>query len=86
MKETFPDVECEGPPKGCGGGSQCSANADCIDSPSSENEQQYTCRCKQGYQGNGQICSRSKEIFFQSLISLRMKTAQFQLVQKNTTN
>ena len=25
----FPNAECEGPPKGCAGGSQCSAKAEC---------------------------------------------------------
>lgn len=55
----FPHVECEGPPKGCGGGSQCSANAECIDdSESTDEDHLYKCSCNRGFQGDGRLCER----------------------------
>ena len=59
----YPNVECEGPPKGCRGGSQCSANAKCIDDASSEDKDHlYNCVCKQGFQGDGKVCQRGNFI------------------------
>ena len=50
-----------GPSKGCGGGSQCSANAKCIDDASSEDKDHlYKCVCKQGFQGDGKVCQRGE--------------------------
>eukprot|EP00112_Aurelia_sp_Birch-Aquarium-sp1_P022331 Seg626.10 transcript_id=Seg626.10/GoldUCD/mRNA.D3Y31 product="Vitelline membrane outer layer protein 1" protein_id=Seg626.10/GoldUCD/D3Y31 len=54
------NVECEGPQKGCGGGSICSANAICEDLKSGKtlNKEalKYKCTCKKGYKGNGRRC------------------------------
>ena len=61
----FPDAECEGPPKGCGGGSQCSANAECKDNNDSGNQDQlYDCVCNKGYKGDGRVCLRGKQDTF----------------------
>ena len=55
----FPNAECEGPPKGCGGGSQCSANAKCTDNAASEDEDNlYNCVCNAGFKGDGKMCER----------------------------
>eukprot|EP00795_Rhopilema_esculentum_P015657 gene15657-6942_t len=58
----LPDAECNGPPKGCRGGSQCSVNAICTDDNNGDDEEQlYDCKCKSGYKGDGKICQRSLE-------------------------
>ena len=55
----FLDADCEGPPKGCGGGSQCSANAKCTDTTESGDEDnRYTCVCKKDFIGDGQTCEK----------------------------
>lgn len=55
----FPNAECEGPPKGCGGGSQCSINAKCTDDSSSGNANHlYNCVCNPGFKGDGKMCQR----------------------------
>ena len=60
------NVECEGPKAGCGGGSVCSANAVCEELPpgkiSDHGDQQYSCKCKEGFNGNGVKCG-SKYIY-----------------------
>ncbi|XP_065055518.1 uncharacterized protein LOC135684006 isoform X2 [Rhopilema esculentum] len=55
----LPGVECEGPSKGCSGGTQCSVNSVCTDNENSGDEDHlYNCKCKAGYQGDGKICER----------------------------
>ena len=54
-------AECEGPPKNCGGGSQCSANAECRDETNSGDDgNKYNCACKPGFEGDGRTCQRRK--------------------------
>ena len=62
----FPNAECEGPPKGCGGGSQCSINAQCIDNSNSEDKDNlYNCVCNKGFKGDGRFCQRGMQNIIQ---------------------
>ena len=49
--------KCSPPSGGCKGGNDCHSNAECIDNTNGNGLSEYTCRCKEGYQGNGKECS-----------------------------
>ncbi|XP_065054736.1 perforin-like protein 1 [Rhopilema esculentum] len=58
-KTQFPNVACEGPSKGCAGGTQCSVNAICTDNTNSgDQDHLYNCKCKDRYEGDGKLCER----------------------------
>ena len=66
----FPDAECDGPPRNCKGGHHCSVNAECIDNGDSS----YRCKCKDGYNGNGLVCTRGNYNIAVAIITVSKKS------------
>ena len=56
-KQNLGISKCSPPNGGCEGGNDCHHNAECINNPNGNGLSEYTCACKEGYQGNGKQCS-----------------------------